>query len=365
MDDPKIFKRAAQALESGQNIALVTVIATCGSTPGKVGYRMLVPAEGAGLVGTVGGGLIEAKVIEEARRMLNKPSCQIFRFDLGETPDNEKGICGGTIKLLVETFDRSALPLFEELSAAAGGNVGGVLVSIISPDEFPRKMLLQDVHAIGDAAPSGFAPEIVTTVKDLAAAGHGARRISAGGLDVFIENLASAPTVILFGAGHVAGYIAQCAKTVHFRVTVCDDRAEYANRERFPDADEIVVEDFDRVFETLRIDANSYIVIVTRGHEYDQVVLEQALRTNAGYIGMIGSKRKTQTLLDNLRAKGVREEALDQVYSPIGISIGAVTPQEIALSLVAELVKIRRIGCDAPVGHMTLSKSREHTGDGS
>lgn len=365
MDDSKVFERAAQTLDSGRSVALVTVIATWGSTPGKVGYKMLVSAEGGDPTGTVGGGLIEAKVIEEARRMVDKPGCRIFRFDLGETPDDEKGICGGTIELLVEIFDTSALPLFEELSAAIGSNAGGILVSIISPDGFPRKMLLQDVATIDETTSTSLAPEIVTAIKDLAAAGHGAVKVSAGELDVFVESMAKSPAVILFGAGHLAGYIAQYAKSVNFRVTVCDDRAEYANRERFPGADEILVEDFGHVFEALRIDANSYLVIVTRGHKYDQIVLEQALGTEARYIGMIGSQRKTQTLLDRLHAKGVNKAVLARVYSPIGISIGAVTPQEIALSIVAELVKIRRLGFDAPVDHMTLSHSLESTGDRS
>ena len=151
--------------------------------------------------------------------------------------------------------------------------------------------------------------------------------MSAGGMEVFIEPLALQPTVVLFGAGHVSYDIARLAKSVHFRVVVCDDRAEYANRERFPDADEIVVEDPSRVFDRIRIDDRSYVVIVTRGHQHDFVVLEQAIRTDARYIGMIGSKRKILTLFEKLREKGVPEELLDRVYSPIGVSIGAVTPR--------------------------------------
>ncbi len=359
MNDSKIFEDAVQILNGEQNIALATVIATSGSTPGKVGYKMLVSAQSGDLTGTVGGGLIEAKVIEDARQMLNKPGCRLLRFDLGETPDDEKGICGGTIELLIETFDASALSLFRDLSIAARGGAGSVLISIIASDGLPRKMLLQDVHTIDDTTSPAFAPEIVTAIKDLVATGHGATKVSAGGLDVFIESLAKPPVVILFGAGHLAGHIAQFAKSVHFRVIVCDDRAEYANRKRFPEADEIVVEDFGRVLKTLRIDANSYLVIVTRGHEHDLIVLEKALKTDAHYIGMIGSKRKTQTLLDKLREKGVHEASLARVYSPIGISIGAVTPQEIALSIVSELVKIRRRGFDAPVDHMTLPHVEE------
>ncbi|UCG46640.1 MAG: XdhC family protein, partial [Phycisphaerales bacterium] len=138
-------------------------------------------------------------------------------------------------------------------------------------------------------------------------------------------------------------------------VTVCDERAEYANKERFPEADDIVVESFERVFDRLHIDENSYIVIVTRGHKCDEIVLERAVGTDAGYIGMIGSRRKTRTIMERLHLKGIAPEALKRVYSPIGVSIGAVTPEEISLSIVCELVKIRRLGPVSEAGHMTLS----------
>jgi xanthine dehydrogenase accessory factor len=293
MNDLDIFRKAASLLESGQPVGIVTVVATTGSTPGKVGYKMLVFDEGKQTAGTVGGGLVEARMIEEAARMLHQPGSRPFRFELGQTSEDENGICGGSVEFLVETFDSSSLPLMSRLVAAAQ------------------------------------------------------------------EDLARTPTVILCGAGHVSYHIARYARNVHFRVTVCDDRSEYANAQRFPDADRIVVEDFDRSFGDIEVDDRSYIVIVTRGHKWDEVVLEQALRTKAQYIGMIGSKRKTLTILGNLARKGVPKESLSRVYSPIGVSIGAVTPEEIALSVVCELVKIRRLGDEPSIGHMTVCRPEE------
>jgi xanthine dehydrogenase accessory factor len=352
MDNVDIFRKAASALEEGRPVALVTVIATTGSTPGKVGYKMLVFGEGGGIAGTVGGGLLEAKMIEEARSMLDRPRGRLLRFNLGETPDDEKGICGGSVEFLIETFDKTALPLFQELSGHISGNEGGVLVSILLPDGPPRKMRLRNV----EHAAVQFPQEIVAAIKDVAASGGAGAKVSADGIDVFIESLEVQPTVCLFGAGHVACHIARYARSVHFGVVVCDDRPEYANRERFPDTDEVIVEEFGRAFERMRIDGHSYIVIVTRGHQHDQIVLEQAVRTEARYIGMIGSRRKTLTLLQKLRDKGVPKERLDRVYSPIGVSIGAVTAEEIALSIVCELVKVRRWGDEAGIGHMSLSR---------
>jgi xanthine dehydrogenase accessory factor len=174
-------------------------------------------------------------------------------------------------------------------------------------------------------------------------------------VEIFIEPVLEEPMVFLFGAGHLSYHICRYAKSVNFRVTVCDDRAEFANKNRFPDADNIVVESFETVFDRIEVNRNSYIVIVTRGHESDQTVLEKAVKTDAKYTGMIGSKKKTTTILKRLQEKGIPQEALRRVYSPIGISIGAVTPQEIALSIVCELTKIRRLG-DAPrPKHMKIS----------
>jgi len=349
MDNLATFQKAASVLEEGHPVALVTVVSTVGSTPGKVGYKMLVHDEGRRTVGTVGGGLVEAKMIEEAAATLGAPRSRLFHFDLGETPDDEKGICGGSVELLVEAFDATARPLFEELCQVAKAGDAGMLVSIISHDDLPRKLLVKDVESVvkmvGMAHPAPLPAWDDTGV-----------RVTTEDMDAFVEPLVERPCLILFGAGHVAGHVARFAKSVHFRVVVCDDRAEYANASRFPEADRIVVEDFSRVFNRLQIDERSYLVIVTRGHAHDQIVLERAVRTNARYVGMIGSKRKTLTLLENLRAQGLPKERLDRVYAPIGIAIGAVTAEEIALSIVCELVKVRRVGDGSEVGHMTLSR---------
>lgn len=374
MDNIDLFRKAALALEQGRPVALVTVVATTGSTPGKVGYKMLVFGADESSAGTVGGGLLEAKMIEEARRLLYIPRVRLFHFQVGETPDDEKGICGGSVEFLIETFAPTSLPLFYELAAISDRDDHGVLLSIIAPDGLPRKIhlataeqieafgrvglappfsLSQRPDAVGQAPPY---PEIVDAAKEMVAAGSGGVRVSVGDLELFVEPLAQAPTAVLFGAGHVSSHIARFARSVHFGVVVCDDRPEYANRVRFPDADKIVVEDFTRAFDKVRIDDHSYLVIVTRGHRHDGIVLEQAVQTEARYIGMIGSKRKTMTLLQDLRDKGVAQERLDRVYAPIGVSIGAVTAEEIALSIVSELVKIRRRGDGPEIGHMSLSR---------
>ena len=160
-------------------------------------------------------------------------------------------------------------------------------------------------------------------------------------MEVLLEPIFSEPTVYLFGAGHVSQQIAPLAKRVQFKVVVIDDREMFANRERFPEADEVIVSEFETCFEQLQIDDSSYIVIVTRGHLYDGFVLEQAVKTDARYIGMIGSKKKIHILYQNLMKKGIPKETLDRVYAPIGLDINSETPEEIAVSIVAQLIKVR------------------------
>ena len=356
MDDFEIFQKAASILRAGENIALVTVISTTGSTPGKVGYKMLVSARSGENAGTVGGGMVEAEMIEAARSMLPTAGSRVVRINIGVTPDDEKGICGGSMEFLIESFDAASAALFEEIGGAIGRAEVGAVISVIEQAGPPRKIFLKNIDE-AVAADGGLTPEVVSAVRDMAAGELQARKVSCRGIEVFIETVGRRPAVIIFGAGHLSFYIARFAKLVNFAVKVCDDREEFAKKERFPDANEIIVANFENIFERVRIDGNSYLVIVTRGHKYDEVVLEKALRTEAKYIGMIGSRRKVITILQRLQEKGFLREALSRVYSPMGISIGAVTPEEIALSTVCELVKIRRLGLGAAIGHMTASRS--------
>jgi len=358
MNDLEIYKKAASILASGENVALVTVISAIGSTPGKVGYKMLVWGENAATVGTVGGGLVEAEMISTAKNMLPETENQTFRFELSGIEDSEKGICGGAIELLVETFDKGNFSLFNELSSVIENGGEGVLISIISPKKPPERIFVKDADHIGTSAHIGFSGGDIESINKLVAKEQSAKKTLDNGREIFIDTIAGQPMLFIFGAGHLSYYISRYAKSVDFRVAVCDGRAEFANKERFPDVDNIIVESFERVFDKICIDRNSYIVIVTRGHKCDEIVLERAVQTETKYIGMIGSKRKTATVLKRLREKGISEEALRRVYSPIGISIGALTPQEIALSIVCELTKIRRLGDVPETKHMTISISK-------
>ncbi|RMF94585.1 MAG: xanthine dehydrogenase accessory protein XdhC [Candidatus Schekmanbacteria bacterium] len=167
----------------------------------------------------------------------------------------------------------------------------------------------------------------------------GEGQMCGGKMKVLIESLAPQKNVIIFGAGHISLYLSKICKMLDFNVTVTDDREEYASRERFPEADNVIVSEFEKVFEKISVNHNTYIVIVTRGHKYDKMMLEESLKTDAFYIGMIGSRSKLKGIFDSLKAKGFSEEDIKRVHSPIGIPIHSESPQEIAISIAAELIK--------------------------
>jgi len=166
--------------------------------------------------------------------------------------------------------------------------------------------------------------------------------VCGGDLEVFIEPILTPPALYIFGGGHIALALAKMGKLCGFNITVVDDRAEFASAGRFPEAEVIFAGEFAGSFGRVKIDKSSYIVIVTHGHKYDEVVLEWALATPARYIGMIGSKTKNETIYSHLRARGISQEQLDRVHAPIGLAIEAQTPEEIAVSIMAELIKVRR-----------------------
>jgi len=166
--------------------------------------------------------------------------------------------------------------------------------------------------------------------------------ICGGDVEVFVEPIVAEPTLYIFGGGHIAHALAKMAKLVGFKIVVIDDRPEFATPQRFPEVEQILAIDFAKAFSRLKIDRSGYIVIVTHGHSGDEAVLEGALGTKAKYIGMIGSRKKNKTVFSHLLSKGISQGLLDKVHAPIGLKINAQTPEEIAVSILAELIQVRR-----------------------
>ncbi len=178
--------------------------------------------------------------------------------------------------------------------------------------------------------------------------------ICGGQLDVFVEPVLPAPGAFIFGAGHISKSISKVADLAGFSTTIIDDREGFANRERFPEAAEIYAAEYEEVFGKLPVNETSYLVIVTRGHRDDMRVLRWAVSTNARYIAMIGSKRKVIGVVKELEKEGIARQSLERVFAPMGLDIGAVSPEEIAVSVVAEMIAVRR---KADTGWRALAKS--------
>src|SRR5437588_790571 len=173
--------------------------------------------------------------------------------------------------------------------------------------------------------------------------------ICGGKVEIFIEPVLPTPKVIIFGAGHIATQVSKIATIAGFKTTIVDNRPVYANAERFPEAESIYSESFEEAFEKVVPTDNTYVIIVTRGHQEDQNVLRWAVQTEARYIGMIGSKRKIRSIAEQLESEGISRERIERVYMPIGLDIGAVLPEEIAVAIVAEVVHVRRVGFKHPL----------------
>jgi xanthine dehydrogenase accessory factor len=253
------------------------------------------------------------------------------------------------------------LEIYQELVGIISRGERAVLATIVSsrgstPRTAGAKMLIkEDGTFVGTIGGGGTEHKIRQKVDevmksgqsqmvhfDLSGKDEALEMICGGQMDVFLEPILSPETIFLFGAGHTSQSTTNIAKRLGFRVVVIDSRPDYNNRERFPDADELVVEEYENAFSRLNMDENSYIVIYTTGYTVDEICLEFAVSTNARYIGMIGSHRKAKEVKEHLLQKGIPSQNLDKVRSPIGIEIGAETPDEIAISILAEIIKVKR-----------------------
>jgi len=264
-----IYEEVVRLRRLGQKCALATIVQVNGSIPSYESAKLLVREDGS-MLGTIGGGCVEAEVWNVARDVMQSERPRHMNFSLGQDAAYDNGlICGGQ-------------------------------------------------------------------------------------LSVFVEPVVPQPRVYVFGAGHISKSISKIANMAGFASVIVDNREAFANRDRFPEADEIFAEEYEEVFPKLPIRDTSYVVIVTRGHRDDMRVMRWAVGTNAKYIAMIGSKRKVIGVVKELEKEGIAREAFERTFAPMGLDIGAITPEEIAVSIVAEMIAMRRT---PETGWRSLSKS--------
>lgn len=327
------FETINKCLAEGRSGTLATIMFRVGATPRDTGAKIFIDDEG-GIHGTIGGGCVEAEVWHHAKSVLSTGQCKSLRYALnGKTVEDEGMICGGTLEFFLEPVSVKHKEVYESIFECLSGDERAIVITKTEGLPFAKSLITESGVSKGDS------PFFVPGKEEFDKFFDGPSLSFRNGF--LIESVAPYPYLYIYGAGHISQHISKMAKAVDFHVAIVDDRDSFANRERFPEADEIILEDFGKAGVLRRQQSNSYAVIVTRGHKHDGVVLENILKNPPLYIGMIGSKRKVKILFDDLRMKGVTEEALQTIHAPIGIDIGAETPQEIAVSIVAELIKTR------------------------
>jgi len=350
---PKLLETLAAGRAQDRGLVLATIVETEGSTPQVAGSSAIFSR--AGLVaGTVGGGLLEARVEAAAHKALEdgKPRLVSFRLDADPT-DVEGAICGGAAKVLVDPGVEAAKGVFRSALEGFKKRRAGVLASRIRAGHDDAvavergflpvgAQVLPDDPVFGDIPP-GVLEEII--------AGGRARLLGEGSRTTFIEPVLPLPRLIIAGAGHIGKAVARLGRLLDFSVTVIDDRPEFANIMNVPDADEIVVGDIGEAVRAIEDSPDDYFVIVTRGHQKDAEALRAAIGRGAAYVGMIGSKRKIELMhCEFLESGWATAEEWDGIHAPIGVDIGSKTVEEIAVSIAAELIRIRagRRGTDWP-----------------
>ena len=356
MQEP--IQEAVRLAEDAQPCVLATVVRTKGSTPQKPGAKLLVRKDGSG-VGTLGGGCVEGDIWFAAKEILRRKGGPEFRdYLLNEDIAARDGlVCGGTMYFFIEPLwdPQEFLPYGKEMVGACESGNPVSVATVVRSDSgrgvVGAKLLLREdgssYGSLGDAGLDGMALEAGRRVADL---GNNEHLVTQDGVELFVEGYTTPPTLVLMGGGHVAKATYSLARLLRYRVYVVDDRPQFANRERFPQAeDTVVVPDYSSGLDRIPINANTFIVIATRGHWFDDLALESAVRSPAKYVGLLGSRRKTILIYQRLVQLGIPPERLQEVHAPVGLSIGALTPEELAVSVMSEIIMFRHGASGGPM----------------
>jgi xanthine dehydrogenase accessory factor len=370
----ELFQEIISDLESGETVAMATIVRRKGSVPREVGAKMLVH-RGGKISGTVGGGCGEAEVWRNALNVIDTKRPNIVQVDLTEEIAMEsQGVCGGIFDVFVQPWHNALLPgqptmrdFASAINASLEGEQGVVLATIIEAGGAWRPCIGQQmlVHENGETlgtlmlpdAPEGLTLQLIESaqkaistgkphIKNVEATLAVARSAEAANAwaEIFIEPFVPNPVLLIAGAGHIAAPLASLAHLMNFSVSVTDDRASFASRERFTTAKQLLVGDIESILQNYPITSRTHIVLVTRAHAHDVQGLRAIIDSPAAYIGMIGSQRRVWAVFKLLHEEGVPAEKLARVRAPIGLDLGGSTPEEIALCIMAEIIMLRHGG---------------------
>lgn len=354
----EVYARMAELEREGRRFAIATVVRTSGSTPQVVGAKLLVDELGR-VVGTLGGGCVEGDAFAEAREVIASGRPSLREYELTEELAWDTGlVCGGTMWIAIEPGER-ALRVAERdllgdvLAASSGGRpvALGTLLRREGKDIAPAGRLFVETSGrahgtLGDATLDERAADVA---REVLAAGTARNVALDDAHELLVEPVLSRPRLVIAGGGHVGLALARQGALLDMDVTVIEDRAEFAARDRFPAPIEVMHAEMTEALRTMAIGWNSFVVIATRGHKLDAQCLRAAVATEARYVGLLGSRRKTILIARLLRDEGVSEERLRAVHAPIGLDLGGRTPAEIALAVLAEITQERHGGSGRPL----------------
>ncbi|MSP79187.1 MAG: XdhC/CoxI family protein [Dehalococcoidia bacterium] len=353
-----VFREAVRELESGKQGVLATVVRTKGSTPQKPGAKLWVREDGSA-VGTLGGGCVEGDIWYAAKTMLRAHApAEVREYLLNEEIAARDGlICGGTMYFLIDpVYQRQ--PVLSYAKEIRDAYDGGKTVALGTLAKAPKgssaavgaKVFFhENGKQEGTLGNSDLDSAVKIKARELMAYGKCEYLSLENGAEVFVEAYTTPPQLVLMGGGHISKALAPIAKILGFRIFVLDDRPEFANRDRFPEADLTVVGSYRDDLSKFPINSNTFVIIASRGHQYDDMATEAALRSKAGYIGLLGSRRKSILIFEEMFRKGIPEDRINSVHAPVGLDIGGRTPQEIAVSIIAEILAVRLGGSGAPM----------------
>ncbi len=337
----EILDETLSLLDAGRPFALVALVADRGSTPRAAGAEMLVREDGT-IAGTIGGGLLEHAMMQAAALAVAERGSRWMSADLSgvDLRSAEKMVCGGSAEVLITFVPEGDVELQAVCTALreardAGRRAWYVTAPAADTSVVEHCMLDEDGRLIGAALCEARELRALTAGAEL----HGTATLP-DGRAALLERVDPPALAVVCGAGHVGTEVAPLLARLGFRVVVVDDRGEFASPDRFPDA-RVAVRPFAGALAAVGVDERAYVIIVTRGHVHDMDVLEQALRLGARYVGLMASRTKRTRMETALREEGYEDDAVARIHSPIGLSIGAETPAELAVSIAAEIVQVR------------------------
>ena len=349
-----IYKYLLDQLEKDIPLVLATIIQTSGSTPQVMGAAALFSGDGL-IQGTLGGGILEADAQQRATVTLRNKDNQLYEFDLdaGRISD-DAALCGGKAVILIDANPEKSLNTFREILQSTNQNRFGALATLIGKLQNGKVEILRywiDKHVMDH---TGLKPVLTVYENHIQKCMDDKHTVlipvdnklhfeDASDALLFLQPVFPCPRLIIAGAGHVGQAVAHLGSLLDFEVTIIDDRPEYCNKERIADADHIIVEDIGIAMREISKTPDTYIVIATRGHKYDSDALKECINSGTAYTGMIGSKRKIRLIREKfLEQEWTTPAQFDRIYAPIGMEIGSKTVQEIAVSICAQLISVRR-----------------------